>query len=149
MPTPIYLLDTDIVSSLFRGNASSSLRERIATIPTDQIWISAITVAEMQEGAFALIRKDEMRQKGTQGYRLLVEQMQFFADFPILPFDNDCLTLFLAFPASVRRQGRGDCQIASIALRFSATIITRNLRHFSQIPGCVIEDWSASEEITE
>jgi tRNA(fMet)-specific endonuclease VapC len=141
MPLPIYLLDTDVTSVLFRGNAPTPLKEKIALIPTNTIWVSAITVAEMQEGAFALIRKEEMRYTGTQGYRLLVEQVQFFADFPILPFDDDCLTLFSAFPASVRRQGRADCQIAAIALRFGATVITRNLRHFTQIPGCHAEDW--------
>jgi tRNA(fMet)-specific endonuclease VapC len=141
MTHPIYLLDTDITSTLFRGNSPEPLREKINLIPSDQIWVSAITVAEMQEGAFALIRKEEMRHVGTQGYRLLTEQVQFFADFPVLPFDDDCLALFSAFPPSVRRQGRADCQIAAIALRFGAIIVTRNLRHFTQIPGCRIEDW--------
>ena len=138
---PLCLLDTDITSILFRGNAPEPLKAKINLTPNDKIWVSAITVAEMQEGAFSLIRKEEMRHVGTQGYRLLVEQVQFFADFPLLPFDDDCLALFLALPAAVRRQGRADCQIAAIALRFGATIITRNLRHFTQIPGCQAEDW--------
>jgi tRNA(fMet)-specific endonuclease VapC len=48
--------------------------------------------------------------------------------------------LHLGFPEKVKRIGRGDCQIAAIALRHNATVVTRNLRHFEQVPGVLCED---------
>ncbi|HEX9116642.1 MAG TPA: type II toxin-antitoxin system VapC family toxin [Anaerolineae bacterium] len=34
-----------------------------------------------------------------------------------------------------------DLQIASIALRFSAPLLTHNRQHFERVPGLNVEDW--------
>jgi tRNA(fMet)-specific endonuclease VapC len=38
--------------------------------------------------------------------------------------------------------GRADLLIASIALAHRATLVTRNLRHFRQISGLILENWA-------
>lgn len=38
--------------------------------------------------------------------------------------------------------GRADLLIASIALAHRATLVTRNLRHFRQIPGLNTDNWA-------
>ena len=40
-----------------------------------------------------------------------------------------------------RKIGRADLLIASITLANQATLVTRNLRHFRQIPQLLLENW--------
>jgi tRNA(fMet)-specific endonuclease VapC len=40
-----------------------------------------------------------------------------------------------------RNIGRADLLIASIALAHRATLVTRNVRHFQQIPGLTVTNW--------
>lgn len=41
----------------------------------------------------------------------------------------------------LRKIGRADLLIASIALANRATLVTRNVRHFKQIPGVRVVNW--------
>ncbi len=41
----------------------------------------------------------------------------------------------------LRKIGRADLLIACVALANRATLVTRNLKHFRQVPGLQVEDW--------
>jgi tRNA(fMet)-specific endonuclease VapC len=41
----------------------------------------------------------------------------------------------------LRRIGRADLLIASISLAHRATLVTRNVRHFQQIPRLIVTNW--------
>jgi tRNA(fMet)-specific endonuclease VapC len=139
----VILLDTDTVSLLLRTPENyPDLVQRIRQTPGDDIYISAITVGEVMEGALALVRRLQPRDQESLGYKLLVEYFQALQTFAILPYDSEAELHFQEFPARIRRLGRGDCQIAAIALQNNATVITRNCRHFSEIPGLKFEDWT-------
>jgi tRNA(fMet)-specific endonuclease VapC len=43
--------------------------------------------------------------------------------------------------SKMRKIGRADLLIASIALTHRATLVTRNVRHFRQFPGLKVENW--------
>ena len=42
----------------------------------------------------------------------------------------------------LRKVGLADLLIGSIALTWRATLVTRNVRHFRQIPGLRVENWA-------
>jgi tRNA(fMet)-specific endonuclease VapC len=61
----------------------------------------------------------------------------------IIPFDEPAATQFdrLRINKAYRKIGHADLLIASIVLANQAALVTRNLRHFRNIPGIKIVDW--------
>jgi tRNA(fMet)-specific endonuclease VapC len=43
--------------------------------------------------------------------------------------------------SNLRKIGRADLLIASVTLANRATLVTRNTRHFKQVPGLRVENW--------
>jgi tRNA(fMet)-specific endonuclease VapC len=60
---------------------------------------------------------------------------------PLLPYDEAAETILRRLTPEVRRIGSRDCKIAAIALANGYVVVTRNARHFSQVPGLQIESW--------
>lgn len=42
----------------------------------------------------------------------------------------------------LRKIGRADLLIAGIALAHGAKVVTRNVRHFHQVPRLIVENWA-------
>ena len=61
----------------------------------------------------------------------------------IVPFDDAAAEQLdhLSKIAGLKRVGRADLLIASIALANDATLVTRNLRHFRQVPNLKVVNW--------
>lgn len=49
-----YLLDTNVVSDLYKGIVGSPGRAFVDRTPTEQLWLSVITVGEIQKGCSGL-----------------------------------------------------------------------------------------------
>ena len=64
-------------------------------------------------------------------------------DLAIVPINQAASLEFdrLRSVSKFRKIGRADLLIASITLANRATLVTRNLRHFKQIPGLKVENW--------
>ena len=62
----------------------------------------------------------------------------------IVPINRAVAKQFAALSANkkLKRIGRGDVLIASIALAENAKLITRNVRDFSLVPGLKWENWA-------
>jgi len=75
--------------------------------------------------------------------QLLLRTEELLAQIIIVPLD-EVATLELERLQTlkgIRKIGRTDLLIASIALARQATLVTRNLRHFRQIPGLRLANW--------
>jgi len=74
----------------------------------------------------------------------LQQNEQYMRGLEIVPFDAAAAAEFdkLRQNKKLKKIGRADLLIASIALARGATIATRNLRHFRQVPGLQVEDWT-------
>lgn len=121
MAAPDYLLDTCVCIRLLRGGGATVAR-RIAAAAPGAIAISAISLAELMEGAG----------RAGRGVGLLL------AGVPVLAFDAAAAH---AFPAARAARGRHDRLIAAHALALGATLITHNGRDFRAVPGLRLEDW--------
>ncbi|NJM40776.1 MAG: type II toxin-antitoxin system VapC family toxin [Anaerolineae bacterium] len=63
----------------------------------------------------------------------------------LLPFDDASARIFGEIKAKLELAGQViedlDLQIASIALRHNALLVTHNQRHFKRVPNLQLEDW--------
>ena len=62
----------------------------------------------------------------------------------ILPLTEEAATEFerLRQTKKLKKIGRADLLIAAITMANNATLITRNLKDFRQVPGLLIENWA-------
>jgi tRNA(fMet)-specific endonuclease VapC len=76
--------------------------------------------------------------------RLRVSEVEDLSRIRILPFDAAAAADFdrLRQNKKLKKIGRADLLIASIALAHRATLATRNVRHFGQVPGLRVENWA-------
>jgi tRNA(fMet)-specific endonuclease VapC len=136
----LFLLDTDTLSLLQRGEPI--VRRRIATAPPGEIAVALVTVEEQFQGRLAVIRQSRTPEQIARSYERLAETLQFFCAVATLPFNSVAAERFAALRQQGVRIGTRDLRIAATALVHDATVVTRNLRDFSLVPGLSIEDWS-------
>jgi tRNA(fMet)-specific endonuclease VapC len=133
-----YLLDTDTLSNLVKGNPSPVLLRRLALVPPQQQFTSTINIGEMAYGAHRSTRP---------GYFLGLLQSQILPQVQVVPFDTAAALIYGPLRAAFERQGtligEADLRIASIALAHGLTVVTGNVRHFSRVSGLTVENWLA------
>lgn len=135
------LLDTDTLTLLFQGHARVQSRMRSAE---QDVATSIITRIEVLQGRFDAIFKAADAHQLQQAHLRLRDSEKQFASIPILPIDGSAAKQFehLLRNKKLKKIGRGDLLIASIALAQKATLVTRNLRDFHQVPGLKAENWA-------
>jgi len=135
----MYLLDTDILSNLMRRAPSTVLIARLAQVPPEQQFTSAITLSELLYGAYRL---------GTMANALLQRlERSLLPNLAVLPFDIDAAFKYGKARAEMERRGivigDADLRIAAIAQSRGLTVITGNVNHFRRVPGLPVENWLA------
>ena len=132
----MFLVDTDILSQMPKRSPSLNLVARLASVPPEQQFTSAITVGEMVYGAFRTARRDEL-------LRQLEERL--WPNVRILPFNRASAEAYGRVRAELESVGKPlsepDLRIASIALAHDLTVVTGNVRHFGRVPGLRVENW--------
>jgi tRNA(fMet)-specific endonuclease VapC len=128
------LLDTDVCSAHLRG-------ERVVFSKfvqhSGRLHVSTVTMGELYSWV--------LRSKAPPAR--LERLQQFLMGVHLIPFDHDVAYRFGLLRAGLLDQGRSpattDLMIAATALVHDLTLVTHNVRHFSQVPRLAIEDWLA------
>jgi tRNA(fMet)-specific endonuclease VapC len=138
----LWILDTDHASLFLAGN--KSIIAQVAKHSND-VAITVITVQELFNGWTGRLNNPKLANNLTHLYKKLWETTEFFKAITIFNFDKDaenhCQILQQSSNALAKKRIEKDLRIASIALAKNATIVTRNLKDFSQIPNLKIENW--------
>lgn len=135
------VLDTDSLTYLFRNHPSVLGRIRATT---DNIAMTIISRIEILQGRFDTLFKASNGAELLRGQERLDQAVHDLARVPtILRIEPRAATQFdrLRQNKKLRKIGRGDLLIAAVTLANRATLVTRNLRDFRQIPGLSVENW--------
>src|SRR5262249_47942682 len=123
------LLDTDTFSLLFGGHPKVS--ERLAAA-ADTVAITIATRVEALEGRLAFLTGAANGEELRRAQQWFQRTEADLARLPTVLFDAAAVAEFdrLLGTKGLKKIGRGDLMIASIALANKATLVTRNLKDF-------------------
>ena len=137
----MYLLDTNVISELRKAETGKADKKVVAwasNIDTSTLFISAITLLELEKGVLQIERKDP-----TQGELLrhwLEQQVIPAFSGKTLSVDTavaiECARLHVPQPKSER-----DALIAATAIVHKMTVVTRNTKDFKHSGVSLINPW--------
>jgi tRNA(fMet)-specific endonuclease VapC len=137
------VLDSDILSlMLWKGATPSVLDQRLAQVPEHGLVTTIVNYEEQVRGWMSVIARARKMAEEIEAYRRLHGQLNLYRRVVVLDFDEVAATHFQHLRKQFRRLQASDLKAASIALANQATLVTRNLRDFRQIPGLTVEDWT-------
>jgi tRNA(fMet)-specific endonuclease VapC len=133
---PPSLLDTDILSELFKCNKSVKARAAIYISEHTSLTISHITKYEILKGL-----KSKKAEKQIEAFD------KFCANNSILPITDEVIVKAAGIYADLREKGSiisdADILVAAIAIINNLVLITNNINHFSRIEGLLLDNWKS------
>ena len=134
----------NVVSELMRDTPSAELLSWMDERPTQELFVTAITEAEIRTGIAIL--PDGARPRGLADAAERTLGVLFAGR--ILPFDSRAARAYADIAATSRAAGRpmsqSDCQIAAIARSSGMAVATRNARDFALTGIDVIDPWTGA-----
>lgn len=123
----MYLLDTNVVSELRRPRPHPSVTGWIAEVPGEQIFLSSVTVGEIQAGIENV--RDRDPRKAHELERWLDAVLDSHA---VLPMDAAAFREWARLRHRRSRTLLEDAMIAATAVVHRLTVVTRNVRDYRQ-----------------
>ena len=137
----MYLLDTDTVTHLHSGN--TNVINRLENLQDEEVAIMIVTKIEILRGRIDYLLKAFSGSDLLKAQELFSRSETLLNQLLVILIDPNAANQFdrLQDISKFRKIGRSDLLIASIALANQAWLVTRNLRHFRQIPHLFLENW--------
>ena len=123
----MYLLDTNVVSELRRRRPHGAVLNWITEVPAEQLFLSAVTVGEIKAGIEITREQDSAKAEELEAWLDRV-----LATYGVLPMDASA---FREWARLMHRRSdtiAEDAMIAATAIVHRLTVVTRNVRDFSQ-----------------
>jgi len=140
MTTRLYVLDTDSLSLLKRGH--EQITKRLNAVPLVWRATTVITAEEQMRGRLTQIGRAKNMEQLIFAYWQFQDTLFDFTKIRLLSFDQSASIVFKNLQHLKTRIGTSDLRIAAITLSNNGILVTANQRHFGQIPGLVLEDWT-------
>jgi hypothetical protein len=137
----VIVLDTNVVSELIRKNAAAQVVAWVDRHPGDQVFITAVTAAELLYG---VTRLPDGRRKQALAVKVRDLIDEDFED-QVLPFSSESAHHYAEIVASRERLGKSismaDAQIAAICRQYDLVLGTRNAKDFADTGVRVLNPW--------
>ena len=135
-----YLLDTNVVSELRKphGKADENVRAWAVARPAAELYLSVVTILEIERGIAQVGRRDELQAQRLQ--RWLEDELLDVFRARILPLDVPAARRTARLHVPDPRPER-DALIAGTALAHNMTVATRNIGNFEPMGVPVINPW--------
>jgi hypothetical protein len=140
----VYVLDTNVVSELRKAKAGKADRHVVAwasSVPAGQLYLSAITVLELEMGVLRIERRDR-----TQG-----ALMRAWLDGQVMPafagrvLAVDAVVALRCARLHVpNRLAERDALVAATALVHGMSVVTRNVSDFAAAKVPLVDPWQAA-----
>lgn len=131
-----YLLDTNTVSALMKGDPLVILRLRESD--RRDVLIPQPVIAEIAYG-LARLPKSKRRSLLEERFRIVA------ATLTRIEWNDDVSAAFGDIKALLERKGRPsedfDIAIAAHAVAHAAILVTSNVKHMKGVPNLILEDW--------
>lgn len=139
------VLDTDHLVEFDRGSgAGETLRDRLESTD-EEITTTIISAEEQFRGWLAQIHRIRDPHQQVVAYERLQRRIEFFAAWQVLPWTDGAADILVDLRRQGIRIGTMDLKIAAIVLSHRATLLSRNLVDFAQVPALKVEDWTLAE----
>jgi len=132
-----YILDTNAVSALMRGE--EAMLRRLRSVEKPEIGVPQPVLAEIEYG-LARLPRSRRRDRLRSRFQLLTEEL------PRAVWTDDVSVQFGLIKAELERRGTRiedfDVAIAAHALAHEAVLVTADSSHMTRVRGLVVEDWT-------
>ncbi len=123
----MYIVDTDVLSSLAKRNRQSGAAKWIAKQRTTNLFLSVVTIGEIERGI--ALQRNRNPQFAAALAAWLDQILASYGD-RILPFDLPAARRWGQLSATLGHGG-ADLQIAATALENGLAVVTGNSQHFA------------------
>jgi hypothetical protein len=123
-----YLLDTNVISELRKRKPHGAVVAWLETLRSEQIFLSAVTIGELQAGVELTRRQDAIIAAEIESWLTFVEM-----SFAVVGMDGPCFREWSRLMAGKSQAMREDAMIAATARVVGFTVATRDekdFRHF-------------------
>ena len=134
-----YLLDTNVVSELRKPKPHGGVVQWISGLRDDQLYISAVTIGELQRGIELTRRQDAAKARQIE---LWVDRLE--ESFNVLPMDARCFREWARLMERKSGHLLEDAMIAATARVQGLQVATRNQRDFALLQADSINPFRVS-----
>ena len=131
----MFLIDTDVLSTLRRRERSPDIVRWIAAQRTTDLYLSVVSIGEIERGIAGARRRDPALARSLAGW--LDTLIALYAE-RILPVDLSAARRWGRLSAAMGHEG-ADLLIAATAIENGLTVVTRNVRHFEPTGAPVLD----------
>jgi predicted nucleic acid-binding protein len=123
-----YLLDTNVISEVRTTRPDGAVVAWMAALRPEQIFLSAVTIGELQDGVGLTRRQDAARASEIESWLSALEM-----SFAFLPMDTACFREWSRLMAGRPDSLREDAMIAATARIHGFTVATRDEKDFKHL----------------
>lgn len=126
----MYLLDTNIVSEIRKvkqNKANENLVSWLTNVSKESLYINVVVIMEIERGILRMERKDPQQAAGLKDWYQTVVKSMFYERVLLIDETTASICASLHVPDLAPEN---DAWIASSAIQYDLTLITRNTKDF-------------------